>query len=361
MAAPTETTSLPLPASGSLAIPLTELAVIAAWLDVLGSRGLLRVVASVAERDTVVAIDTWCRFARNLAGTSALIGLLGVTAITVSHPRAAFDGVRRVLMCAFLGMFLIVMTIALVRPEHHTNIVLVLAGIASGSLLANTYSMTAFDRGAAIEQRVVCALAMVMSLAGLAHVSFQVGTSLLGTDSGMGIARVSRNVTELMYFTIPVSLALGLLFRKPPHGAPHVGDVRTFTVARVIVSVAVAVMVTASLIWLASAMPADFNVLLYGALHLEALDMAPDTAYALLVGLSVGAGVLAVSSRYGDDRRLGLGSLLISAAGAGPRSPLTLAIMLLGIAALSLRVRRVSAGDEQPETPAPAPSEATVS
>lgn len=309
--------------------PLVWLTVVAAWLDVVLGRGLLRVIGGTAHSDHAALVETASRFVRNLAGVAAMVGLLAVAHTTLRSPRLIYGGVRRLFASVMFGVFLPVIGIALVQPEHKTTVVLLLIGIASSSLITLTLCTTAFSRYARAEQRVACALALVLSLAALGQVVFQVGTALARAPAGLEVMAALRNATEISYFALPVSFALGLLVWAP----------RGPSRRQVALAVCVAGAIVGGLMLLARVQPEDYFVLIYGALHLEALDTATPSVYALLIGVSVGAGVLGLGQDSHGERRIAAGTLLVLAAGAGPRAPIALATMMLGVACVSFASR----------------------
>ncbi len=314
-------TSVPIPS-----VPLAGVAAAIAWLDVLLGRGLLRLVGATEHRELAVAVEAGSRFVRNLVGVLALLGLVWLTRATLRNTGLAFGIVRRLVIGALFGVFLPVVTIALVMPESRTTIVLVLVGILSGHALAMTYGGSAFAGEAPIEQRIACAFTATMAFASMSALLAQLATSFMGLEGGLELARNLRNVTEIAYFALPVSVALGLVLRGRERPRPRGLVLATLT----------ALVVLGFVRWLSVRLPADTSMLLYGALRLEAIDAAPKLVYAALLGVGVGAGVLAAAGARPSDRALGVGLLLLAASGAGPRSPSSVAIMVLGAAILGL-------------------------
>lgn len=331
---------------GDIRVPFLGFAAVAAWLDVVLARGLLRVVGGAANRDFAAGVEVASRFVRNLSGVLVVGGLLASSWIAMRDDRLDYGVFRRMLLGGLFGISTFALSISLFGTEAWTILWLVLVDITAGCLLAMNLATTAFSNDAPTEQRVACSLAWLMVVATLLQLAFQLGAMAGTAPEGVSLAQTCRDITELTYFAMPISLAMGLYARREPPVAGR--STAIGVVALVLVAVAMRL--------LSKTLPADYNLLLYGALHLEALDAAHDMVYGTLLAASIGGSVLAIATGAQRDRRLGFGTLLIAAAGAGPRSPLTVGMMVLGVAAISFAQKRArSAKEDEPGSDATGP------
>lgn len=308
---------------GSAFAPLVSLAGIAAvacWVDVLLGRGLMRVIGATVERETALVLEQASRYVQNVAALLCLFGLVSVTRTTLRNVGVSFGVLRRVAIGGLLGILMPTICIAVFLPEPSTTVLLVLVGFTAGHGLVIAYGSSAFMEEAPVEQRVACALALAMAVASLGELFAE----YFMTES-VSLQHDLRNVSELVFFALPVAVGLGVLVR----GGAGLSRGNVLLTAALGASVV-------GLLRVAASSDASMQVLLYGTLRLSALEAAPPIVYALLIGASLVAALLVASAKTPIDRRLGFGLLLVLAAGAGPRSPGTIASLVLGAALLGL-------------------------
>lgn len=320
---------------GSAFAPLVGfagMAALAVWLDVAVGRGAVRVLAGTAARETALSAELAGRYVQNLAAVLCLLGLVAAARTSLRDSTAALGLLRRIALGGLLGVLMPTLGISVFLPEASTSVLLVLVGFAAGHLCVLLLGASAFSERAPIEQRVACALAAAMAVANFGELVaeyFLVGSVSLQHQFGV--------VGELLYFALPLAVALGVLLREPNASSRR----------RAAISVAVGAIVALSVHLAGAYGDLGIGVLLYGALRLSALETAPAIVYAALIGISIAAAAFVASSRAEVDRRLGIGLLLVLAAGAGPRSSGTIACLVLGSALIGLV--RVSAQSSEAE------------
>jgi len=325
---------------------IAALALAASVLDLVVFRGFLQVVSSIAHRDVAMHVETTARFIRNVAAVLLLAGVLVTTHRAMRSPNVDFGTGRRVLLGLLSGILLPVLAIALVMPDSRTTVVLVLVGILSGYVTAFIYGVTAFDFDAPIDQRVSCAFVVLFSLASLGGFVVQIGASAFDFAGSFTWLHAIRSCVEVTYFGLPVSLGIAELARsiKPTSRA-------------IVASIVSGLIAFAAILAVDRILPADFDLLLYGALRLEALESTSPYVYAALFGLSVAGIVLALHEP--SRRRLGFGAAFILLAGAGSGSPFAIAHVVFGAAALGLVPRPARTLED--DTPQPSPASGAAS
>jgi hypothetical protein len=350
---PTAPASLTPPSDDELARPplLGYLVCVAAFLDVVVNRWILRSLDPERSRDLQFDLQRWGALPRNLAAVAGVVALAAALIAFVRLPGYAPIR-RRLSLAAFAGIFLPTVTLATMLPREYTSTQLVIFGIGAGNILAILGALTALRRPGPVGLRIALGVAALHCF--LAVLALLLGIVEQFSDIVSLVVLLLRRLGEALWLTIPFAAAATVL--------PRADRLRSRDGIALGIS-GVSAMITAIALTIAAlALREDFGVVLYGAFRLDwALDLWP-LLYVVPIAVYVGVAVLALLGRDDATRQIGAGLLLLCCAGHAPRAPvrllfLVLGVMLLGRAAISMRSSGAISVPPPAPVPAPAPSE----
>lgn len=314
-----------------LAPPLAMLASIAAVLDLLLRRGLLRTLSGELGRSETRALGPWLELPMNLtaiAGTFAVT--IGLFELLASRFRPAWrpaplmvriaEAAMRAVTAGFAGILLPSIFIATFFPVERTTGPAVFAAASAAYLLVLQVSFLTTRIGGPRSLRAAMTLVAVSAVSGfLALVVGELGPQI-GWAGSYEVYQLVSLIGELSFLVVPVALLSGIIPARRERRA-----LVAFYVGATLGLVAMLAFDT----WRASVGP-SYEAILYGALRFEVFLGRFGLVYAVPFGLFAGAGVGALLSSRPAHRQLGAASLALLASGFGPRTPAQLLMMVLG-------------------------------
>ncbi len=316
--------------------PLAIVAAVAAVLDLVLRRGLLRTVSDRLGRSDALALHRILDVPMNLAaiaGTvAATVGLFRLLAASLHPPwnrppamvRLA-EGVMRAVTAGFAGILLPTVVIATFLPAERTTQATVFAATASAYLLVLQVAFTAARFPAPAGLRVATALLGASALGAFGAMVLAILGPFLELEWAYDAHRVLATSGELAFLFVPVAALTSVL---PDRGAP-----RTAWAIFVGTTVGVCAMVTFDVwrVYLGS----SYEAVLYGAVRFEAFLESAGLVYAVPFGLYLGLGLGTLCASRAGERQIGAAALLLLGAGYGPRTPGQLLMMVLGVTLLA--------------------------
>jgi hypothetical protein len=311
-------------------------AAVAAVLDLVLRRGLLRTVSDQLDRSDALFLHRIFDVPMNLAaiaGTvAATVGLFRLLASSLHPPwnrppamvRLA-EGMMRAVTAGFAGILLPTVVIATFFPAERTTQATVFAATASAYLLVLQVAFTATRFRAPMGLRIGTALVGASALGAFGAMVLAIVGPFLELTWAYDAHRALSVAGEVGYLLVPVAVVTSVL---PDRGAP-----RTAWAIFVGTTVAVCAMVTFDVwrVYLGS----SYGTVLYGALRFEALLDSAGLVYALPFGIYLGLGLGALCSSRSVERQIGAALLLLLGAGYAPRTPGQLLMMVLGVTLLT--------------------------
>jgi len=312
------------------AIPLLGLVAMAAALADLSVNGVaIRSLAETLSHPALLTLSRWGELPRNLA---AIAGLVALPAALLGYLRTRrwANVQRRLIIAGFAGIFLPVVALATVLspdvlPHDERTLKLVKVGVGAANVLAVLLGLVAVRRSAPVGLRIGVALAtascfFAFSSLAMGELRF-VAATRIGLLAHIGL----RQMGEVTYLMLPISVAISLVPRAP--------DLRSRLALGA--GVASALAIAGVFAWGVVALRSDFAVVLYGAQRTDLLAEVAVWGYALPLAVGFGAGAAGLASTEAGRRQAGAGLLLLLAAGFAPRTPGGLLTMVLGMALLS--------------------------
>ncbi len=311
--------------------PLSILAAVAAVLDLVLRRGLLRTISDRLERSEARALGPWLDLPMNLAaiaGTVAVtIGLFHLLAARLNPPwgqppplvRFA-EATMRAVTAGFAGILLPSVAIATFFPVERTTGPAVFAAAAAAYLLVLQIAFITGRFRGPVGLRIGAFLLGASALGGFLGLIIGELAPQLGWAAAYEVHQLVTLLGELSFLLLPVAIL--------PSVIPRRGDPRTALAIYVGTSLGLCAMVSFD-VWRVYLGP-SYDAVLYGAVRFEAFLGRLGLLYALPFGLFLGLGFGALTSARPTDRQIGAGVLALLAAGYGPRTPAQLLMMVLG-------------------------------
>jgi hypothetical protein len=307
-------------------------AAVAAVLDLVLRRGLLRTVSDRLGRSDALALQRVLDVPMNLAaiaGTvAATVGLFRLLASSLHPPwdrpsamvRFA-EGMMRAVTAGFAGILLPTVVIATFFPAERTTQATVFAATASAYLLVLQLAFTAARFRAPVGLRVAVGLLGASAFGAFGAMALAIVGPFLELKWAYDAHQALSLAGELAYLVVPAAVLASVL---PDRGAP-----RTAWAIFVGATVGISAMVTFDVwrVYLGS----SYGAVLYGAVRFEAFLDSAGLVYAVPFGLYLGVGLGALCASRPVDRQIGAALLVLLGAGFGPRTPGQLLMMVLGV------------------------------
>lgn len=314
-----------------VAPPLALMAVVAALFELALARLGYQGLADVIDEVTVRELKDWARFPRNLAAISGLTSLAVGLLAFLRLPGYAPVG-RRLAVAAFSGIFVPSVVVATLLPAATLRPKLVIFGLAAANVLVTLLAMTAVRhrpwRG--LRPAVACVgIAAFVSLAvvGLGQLAQSPG-GLWGPLATLFIDHAGATQTFLLGLRHVGELAwLGVLGLGGWALATGGGSARRHR--RIAIWLGVGAIVAVALFLAYQGVGHRFRLALIWAFRLGlVIDEAP-AAYAIPLGLGLGATLTGLARPEPAARQLAMGLALWLAAGYAPHTPIQLLYLVL--------------------------------
>jgi hypothetical protein len=306
------------------AAPLAWLAGAAALADLLINRVLVLLGSELWATDTLVTLDRWGGFARNLSVVSALVALSFCLA-SLSSTRSGLPFSARTGISSFGWVLVPIIALMTFLPRELTRIelVLVVAGLAHALILLLVLAGVQWHSTRAL------GVALLLSLVGAFSGMVSMMVTLFGGraywEHTERLSNAFRWSGELAYLAVPI--VIGFMIAIPW---------RTLRgkAALVLSGLAAASVAAGVAVWKRAA-GVELPDLMYGAMRFDFLPDDSVVLYAIPLGAGWAVTVAAMLSMDQIQRQLGAALLLLLTAGYAPRSPSALLITVLGVALLT--------------------------
>jgi hypothetical protein len=332
-------------------------------LPALGTRLRPTLVAQIAEAATLL---------QNLAAVAALVAL-GAGLVGLLRRAWAAGLFRRLTLAGFAGVFLPSMVLATFLPRPRTTPQLVVFATGAAYVLTVLVGATAAARRPDAPR----APSADGASGSMADAALRVAAAIMAAGAGLGLLGVLLELSP-MFARRALSETFSAIFAYGWEACwvalPVVGAVALRPDLRglrgrfgVVVAFLAGALLSLVLGVLRATLRRDFNDVLYYAFRVRALVEAAPLAYSLVFTLAVTVGVAALFAAEPHRRQGGAGILLLACAGAAPRMPLTLLLMVTGAFLLARATLSRAAPapaalpahappDPSPATPAAAPA-----
>jgi hypothetical protein len=296
----------------------------AALADLIINRILILLGSDAWSHDTLVQLDSWGGFARNLSVVSALVAL-SFCLVSLSSRGGGLPLSARVGLASFGWVLVPIVTLMTFLPREWSRVELVLAvaGLAHALILllvlAGIHWRSTRPTSAAL------VLTLIAALSGIASMMVSLVGGRAYWEHTERLSNAFRWSGELAYLAVP--LAIGLAIAIPWREARGK--------AVLILSGLAAGLVTAGMAFWKRAVGRDLPDLLYGAVRLDFLPEDDFILYAIPLGIGSAVTLAAMLSKDPVSRQMGVALLLLLSAGYAPRTPSTLIVTVLGVALLA--------------------------
>ncbi|MGB9341352.1 MAG: hypothetical protein WCB63_19075 [Polyangiales bacterium] len=304
--------------------PLTWMAGVAALADLIINRVLILLGSDAWSTDTLVRLDTWGSFARNLSVVSALVAL-GFCLASLASPKTGLPFSARAGIASFGWVLIPIVTLMTFLPRAWTRpeLVIVVAGLAHATILL--LILAGMHRRSTRPVSVALVLTLIASFSGI----ISMVVTLVGRRSYWEhterLSNAFRWSGEMAYLAVPI--AIGFAISIPWRELRGKATLTLSVLAAAVVTVAMAM-------W-RHAVGRDLPDLLYGALRLDFLPDRDFILYAIPLGVGAAVTVAAIMSKDSIRRQMGAALLLLLSSGYAPRTPSTLLMTVLGVALLA--------------------------
>lgn len=304
--------------------PLAWMAGVAALVDLLVNRVLIKLGDGAWSRDALVELDRWGSFARNLSVVSALVALAFCLA-ALSSRRSGLPLSARVVIAGF-GWLLVPMVASMtVLPRALTTVERVRVVAALAHALTFLLILVGIHWRPARATSAALILVLVASLSGVASTIVTLVGDRTYWEHAERLSNAFRWSGELAYLAVPLALGFGVAI--------------SWSQARGKAALALSVLAAASLaagmiVW-QRAVGQDLPTLLYGALRLDLMPERYVVLYAIPLGIGWAVTVASVLSEDPARRQTGAALLALLSSGYAPQTPSTLLMTVLGVALLS--------------------------
>ena len=282
-------------------------------------------------------VERWGDFATNLATIAGAFALAtGLLSFVLRADRVTLH--RRLVISGFSAIFLSITVLSTVLDRERTTTQLVLFAVGAANVLGATVAATAGRYSSGILLRSLALLTGLLALGTLVSQVLQLMTQLRLSVWQLQAYELLRGGGEILYLLL-LLLASVLAIQQ----RPTLRDRLSRSVGTALLGGFAATFYLAAV-----AMQGDFGLVLYHAQRVTLFLDGSVAVYALPMSAALALGLAA---QLGSDRRrsqIGLGLLLLLAAGYAPREPgrlvsMTLGMVLMSRAVMGEAVRRLSA------------------
>ncbi len=311
--------------------PLAGLAAVASLLDWGWARFGLRALSVWPEaglgHQLLLRLGDGASVVRNLAAIAALFVLYqGLGGWIRQRPDVPLS--LRVVVAGFAGVLLPMLLLSTILPAERTSMFIVLFATVSTNVLALTLDGVSLHWPAPRSTKLGVLLIAVASFFSFGAVTLAIVSELTLWEAAHPLGMAMRRTGEVAYLVALLVLPLS----AQPWRAPR--SRRAMAVA----AVPVIGLVVAATMVIRQVEPEAAGPLVYGMTHLELLlGTLPGAYFPWLAGAIILA-VGAIASPVNIHRQLGLGTLLLVAAGYAPTTPSTLLMWGIGAVLLSRAV-----------------------
>jgi hypothetical protein len=297
---------------------------VAALVDLLVNRVLVKLGDDAWSRDMLIELGRWGGFARNLSVISALVAL-AFCLVALSSRKSGLPLSARAAIFSSGWMLIPIVASMTLLPRALTPVerVLVVAGVA--------HALTFLLILAGIHWRPTRAtsagllLMLVASLSGVASTIVTLVGNRTYWEQTERLSNAFRWSGELAYLSVPLALGFGVAISwSQTRGRA----------ALALSALAAAAFAAGMVVWKQAVGP-DLPTLLYGALRLDLLPDRYVVLYAIPLGIGWAVTVASTLSKDRARRQIGAALLVLLSSGYAPQTPSTLVTMVLGVALLS--------------------------
>jgi hypothetical protein len=297
---------------------------VAALVDLLINRVLIKLGNEAWSRDILIELGRWGGFARNLSVISALV-TLAFCLVALSSRKSGLPLSARAGVVSFGWLLVPIVASMTVLPRALTPVerVLVVAGLAHALtlllILAGIHWRPTRATSAAL------LLMLVASLSGVASTIVTLVGNRTYWDQTERLSNAFRWSGELAYLAVPLALGFGVAISSSQARGRAALALSALTAAS---------FASGMIVW-QRAVGTDLPTLLYGALRLDLLPDAYVVLYAIPLGIGWAVTVASILSKDPARKQVGAALLVLLSGGYAPQTPSTLLMMVLGVALLS--------------------------
>ncbi|MFZ1865430.1 MAG: hypothetical protein WAU39_14485 [Polyangiales bacterium] len=303
--------------------PLAWMSGIAALFDLVLNRVLVKLGHDAWSLKTLVELDQWGGFARNLSVVSALIALI-FCLVVISSGKSGLPLPVRTGIAGFGWVLVPIVTLMTFLPREWTRpeLVMVVAGLSHALILLLVLAGTHWRSTKATLGALV--LTMLAAFSGVVSMIVTLVGNRTYWEQTERLSNAFRWSGELAYLAVP--LAVGLMAAIPWREARG-------KLALALSMLAAASVAGAMIAWQHAA-GRDWPTVLYGALRLDLIPDRYTIVYAVPLGIGWAVTVAAALSKDSIRRQMGAALLLLLSSGYAPRTPAALTTTTLGVALL---------------------------
>jgi hypothetical protein len=295
-----------------------------ALADLVINRVLLPLGRDIWAHDVFARLDTWGVFARNLSVVSALVAL-SFCLVSLSSRKSGLPFSARAGLASFGGVLVPLVTVMVFLPRGAAQVALVLAVAGLAHALVLLLILTGIHWRSTRATAAALILTLVATFSGIVSMIVSMVGGRAYWEHTDRLSNAFRWSGELAYLAVP--LAIGLAVTIPWREARGKAALASSALAAGLVATGMA-------LW-KHAVGRDLPDLLYGAVRLDFLPDDDFILYAVPLGVGWAVTVAATLSKDAIRRQMGAALLLLLSAGYAPRSPITLIVMVLGVALLA--------------------------
>jgi hypothetical protein len=297
---------------------------LAALADLVINRVLLPLGRDIWAHDVFARLDTWGVFARNLSVVSALVAL-SFCLVSLSSRKSGLPFSARAGLASFGGVLVPLVTVMVFLPRGAAQVALVLAVAGLAHALVLLLILTGIHWRSTRATAAALILTLVATFSGIVSMIVSMVGGRAYWEHTDRLSNAFRWSGELAYLAVP--LAIGLAVTIPWREARGKAALASSALAAGLVATGMA-------LW-KHTVGRDLPDLLYGAVRLDFLPDDDFILYAIPLGVGWAVTVAATLSKDAIRRQMGAALLLLLSAGYAPRSPITLIVMVLGVALLA--------------------------
>jgi hypothetical protein len=297
---------------------------LAALADLVINRVLLPLGRDIWAHDVFARLDTWGVFARNLSVVSALVAL-SFCLVSLSSRKSGLPFSTRAGLASFGGVLVPLVTVMVFLPRGAAQVALVLAVAGLAHALVLLLILTGIHWRSTRATAAALILTLVATFSGIVSMIVSMVGGRAYWEHTDRLSNAFRWSGELAYLAVP--LAIGLAVTIPWREARGKAALASSALAAGLVATGMA-------LW-KHTVGRDLPDLLYGAVRLDFLPDDDFILYAVPLGVGWAVTVAATLSKDAIRRQMGAALLLLLSAGYAPRSPITLIVMVLGVALLA--------------------------